>query len=134
MKLKWLHVVRDVLIITGIFFVSGFLEGLSGVVTKQETPLSSLLDLNGTLGFCLCGCLTIENRWKHLLVVALGVWLINCSYQLFFLPFTVLAWVLNVAIIFVPMLIGGALSSLLARAPEQKDSPVDKKEMNGELK
>lgn len=132
MKIRWLRVVRDVLIITGIFFVSGFLEGLSGVVTKQEMVASSLLP--GTLGFCLCGCLTIENRWKHLLVVAFGVWLVNCSYQLFFLPFTVLAWVINVAIIFIPMLIGGAFSSVLARAPEQKDSTDDGQEMGGEQK
>ena len=119
MKIKWLRVVRDVVIVTVFLFIGGFIVGQTGIVTKQSVAISSLL--LGTLGFCLCGCLTIENRWKHLFIVALGVWLINCSYQLFLIPFSVLALVLNISIIFVPMVIGGALSTGLVRAPKQKE-------------
>ena len=120
MKIKWLRVVRDVVIVTIFLAIGGFIVGsTAGIVTKQVMVVPSLL--LGTLGFCLCGCLTIENRWKHLFIVALGVWLLNCLSQVSSLPFSVLAWVFNVAIIFVPMLIGSTLSLALARAPKKKE-------------
>jgi len=130
MRIKWLRVVRDVVIVTVFLVIGGFIVGSTGIVTKQSMLVSSLL--LGTLGFCLCGCLTIDNRWKHLFIVALGVWLINCLPQLPSLPFSVLAWVLNVAIIFVPMVIGGALSSGLARTPKQKEEK-DKQKQNSNI-
>lgn len=126
MQIKWLRVVRDVVIVTVFLFIGGFIVGHAGTVTKEKLAVSSFL--LGILGFCLCGCLTIENRWKHLLIVALGVWLINCLLFLPSLPFSVLAWVLNVGIIFVPMVIGGALSSVLAIAPKQKEEKGEQKE------
>jgi len=126
MKIKWLRVVRDAVIVTVFLVIGGFIVGSTGIVTIQSLTVSSLF--LGTLGFCLCGCLTIENRWKHLFILALGVWLINCLPQLPSLPFSVLAWVLNVGIVFVPMIIGGALSSGLARTPKQKDEHDEQKQ------
>jgi len=119
MKIKWLRVVRDVIIVTVFLVIGGFIVGSTGIINKGTMTVSSLF--LGTLGFCLCGCLTIENRWKHLFIVALGVWLINCLPLLPTLPFSVLAWVLNIFIVFVPMVIGGALSTGLVRAPKEKD-------------
>lgn len=127
MKIKWLRVVRDVVIVTIFLAIGGFIIGsTAGIVTKQAMVVPSLL--LGTLGFCLCGCLIVENRWKHLFIVALGVWLLNCLPQLPSLPFSVLAWVLNVAIIFVPMLIGGTLSLALARTPKKKEEKDEQKQ------
>lgn len=128
MKIKWLRVVRDVIIVTIMLVIGGFVAGVArgGMPTRGALFVSSLL--LGTIGFCLCGCLTIENRWKHLLYVALGSWLVNCLPYLPTLPFSVLAWVLNISIIFVPMVIGGATSSLLVRAPKQKEGRVDEPE------
>lgn len=126
MKIKWLRVVRDVIIVTVFLVIGGIIVGSTGIMTKRTMLVSSLF--LSTLGFCLCGCLTIENRWKHLFIVALGVWLINCLPLLPTLPFSVLAWVLNVSVIFVPMVIGGSISSVLARAPKQKECRFDKPE------
>lgn len=127
MRIRWLLVVRDIIIVTIFIMVGGGIVGYAtqGIFTNESLFVASFL--MGILGFCLCGCLTIENRWKHLFIVALGVWLINCSYALAFLPFNVLAWVLNIAIIFIPMAIGGALSSLLVKAQKQRGENTENK-------
>ena len=126
MKIKWLRVVRDVVIVTVFLVIGGFIVGSTGIVTKQLMAVSSLL--LGTLGFCLCGCLTIENRWKHLFIVGLGVWLTNCLPLLPSLLSNELTWILSVAIIFVPVVIGGAFSLGLARAPKQKEEKGEQKQ------
>ncbi len=128
MKIKWLRVVRDVVILTIMFAIGGFIAGLArgAMPTKGAMFVSSLL--MGTIGFCLCGCLTIENRWKHLFIVAVGVWLINCLPYLPNLPVSLLAYVLNVSIIFIPMIIGGAISVVLVKAPRQIECRVDESE------
>ena len=120
MRDRWLFVVRDITIVTILFMVGGFIVGYAtrGIYTKDSLFVACFL--MGILGFFICGCLTIENRWKHLFIVALGVWLINCCYSLAFLPFSVLAWVLNIATILIPMVIGGALSSLLVKTKKQR--------------
>ena len=121
MRIGWLRVVRDIIIVTIFFFVGGFIVGFAtqGMFTKEAVLVSTLL--LGTLGFCLCGCLTIENRWRHLFIVASGVWLINMLWALLPKQFSVLVWVLSIFIIFVPMVIGGALSWILVKAPKQKE-------------
>ena len=60
-----------------------------------------------------------------LIIVAVGVWLINCLPLLPTLPFNLLAWILNVAVVFIPMVIGGAISLLLVKAPNQIESQVN---------
>ena len=128
MKIKWLRVVRDVAIVTVFFGIGGFIVGYATQGQWTKDALFIAASMLGILGFCLCGCLTIENRWKHLFIVALGVWLINCLPLLPTLPFSVLAWVLNVSVIFFPMVIGGSISSVLARASKQKECRVDEPE------
>lgn len=127
MKIKWLRVVRDVVIVTIILFIGGIVAASGGIPTsKVEMLLPSIL--MSIIGFCLCGCLTIENRWKHLFIVAVGVWLINCLPSLPNLPVSLLAYVLNVSIIFIPMIIGGAISVVLVKAPRQIECRVDEPE------
>jgi hypothetical protein len=134
MRIRWLRVLRDVIIVIVLRYVGAFIVALiQGMVTTESLFVSSLL--LGTLGFCLCGCLTIENRWKHLFIVALGVWLIIFSYQLAllaFLPFNVLdnvlAWVRNIFSAFVPMVLGGYLSMVLVKASKQKDVNNEQKQ------
>lgn len=121
MKIRWLIVVRDVIIVTVFLGISGFIVGFATQGDYTDISMAVSGAFLSTLGFCLCGCLTIENRWKHLFIVAVGVWLINCSYQIPSLQFDVLAWVLNVAVIFIPMVIGGAFSLMLVKASKEKD-------------
>lgn len=119
---------RDVIIVTVFLFIGGFIVGFAtqGMFTKESALVASLL--LGTLGFCFCGCLAIENRWKHLFIVASGVWLVNMLWELLPKQFSMLAWVLSIFIIFIPMVIGGALSLILVKAPKQKEENAEQKE------
>jgi len=78
------------------------------------------------LGFCLCGCLTVENRWKHLVVVATGVWLVN--YRLLAHQATIFAWIFSIFHILIMMVIGVAIASLLVRVPKQKEETDEQKQ------
>jgi LytS/YehU family sensor histidine kinase len=123
-----MRVVRDVVIVTVFLSIGGFIVGFAtqGMFTNESLAVACLLQ--GTLGFCLCGCLTIENRWKHLFVVALGVWLANMLWYLLPTEFDVLALVLSVFIVFVPMVVGSALSMLLVKTPKQKEEKAEQKQ------
>ncbi|GAF86423.1 unnamed protein product [marine sediment metagenome] len=127
MRVRWLRVLRDIIIVTIFVFVGGFIVGFAtqGLFTKESMLVATLF--LGTLGFCLCGCLTTENRWKHLFIVASGVWLVNMLWELLPKQFSMLAWVLSIFIIFIPMVIGGALSSILVKAPKQKEKTDEQK-------
>ena len=126
MKIKWLRVVRDVVILTIMLFIGGFIAGAAAGGMPNTISLFVATLLMGTLGFCLCGCLTTENRWKHLFIVALGFWLTN------FLPVipninSLSAWVFSVFEVFVPMLIGGFLASILVRGRKLEEKQVEQK-------
>ncbi len=128
MRIMCMRVVRDVVIVTVFIFIGGFIVGFAtqGVFTKESITVACLLQ--GTLGFCFCGCLTIENRWKHLFVVALGVWLVNMLWPLLTRELSVLVWVGGVFMVFVPMVVGSALSMLLVKIPKPKEEKDEQKE------
>jgi len=120
MRIKCIHVVRDVIIVTVLFAIGGFIAGSArqGLPTPVAMLVATLL--MGTVGFCLCGCLTI--------IVALGVWLTNSLLPLLLKPFNVLAWAISILCTSAMMLVGGALSSMLARVPKEKECQVDEAE------
>ena len=133
MKIRWLRVVRDVIIVTVYYFVGGIIVGFStqGNFTKEMVLLACFL--LGILGFCFCGCLTAESRWKHLFIVAPGVWLVNMlttslNWGLLFDQFNVLVWVTSISTVLIPMVIGGTLSSILVKAPKQKENTDEQKQ------
>jgi len=119
MKIKWLHVIRDIIIITVCYFIGGFMIGYTtkGMYTRESVLIST--SLLAIVGYCICGCLTPENRWKHLWIVTLGVWLTNFFPYLIFTS-DLVTWISSVQI-FITMFLGGALSFLFVKAPQQKD-------------
>lgn len=70
--------------------------------------------LLGSIGFCLAGCLTRTDRWKHLLVVALIVWLFGLVNVAFF-HVNFVQWVFSAIAVLVMMGVGGGLSFLFVK-------------------
>jgi hypothetical protein len=116
-----LRVARDVVIVWVITFVVGFSLGLAGL--EREDLLALTLATLGSLllGFTIVGCMA-RARKKHLLVVALGYWLVavildaaggNRSYD---------AWLVFLVLVLVLMFIGRALSQFLVRGRIAKSS------------
>ncbi|KPJ65920.1 MAG: hypothetical protein AMJ43_09720 [Coxiella sp. DG_40] len=126
MKIKWLRVVRDVAIVTVFFGIGGFIVGYATQGQWTKDALFIAASMLGILGFCLCGCLTVENRWKHLVVVATGVWLVN--YRLLAHQATIFAWIFSIFHILIMMVIGVAIASLLVRVPKQKEETDEQKQ------
>ena len=138
MKIKWLHIVRDSFIVNIMLFIGSYTGRYIGSIVSREIPtnwsISRGLPINWpevvsvllmstllvTVGFCISGCLTIKNRWKHLFLVALVVWLFHFLPNLLFRPFNVLSFASSITSIVVTMVIGGVLSSILARSPNHK--------------
>ncbi|HLY58550.1 MAG TPA: hypothetical protein VKS60_23510 [Stellaceae bacterium] len=118
--LRILPILRDVLIIFGLTFLSGFVVGfLFAFRGASGTPayavalgLSNLVF--GTVGFVISGCLAPPGRWRHLLLVAVGVWLLSLANVAFMgVPF--LQWAFLVIPIAIIMGVGGGLSYLFRR-------------------
>lgn len=116
-------VIRDVLIITALTFIGGFIAGLAAP-PNSHTLLFGIVASNlllGTLGFIISGCLTPHNRWRHLVCVAIGAWLVGIINVLYF-GFSVGFWIGGIIVIAAMMGIGGALSFAFRR----EDKPIPK--------
>ena len=123
-KIKWLHVIRDVIILTVFVFLGGAIVGFACAPNPpSEIGLSVSSLLMGTLGFWLCGYLTVENKWKHLFVVALAFLLTNYMPFFLFKSPNVYTFVTSIAFVLIMMLIGGGLS-FLVKAPKIKESNI----------
>jgi hypothetical protein len=88
MEIRWLRVARDVIFVSVLSAIGGFLS-LMAYQWKEIAPrmLWSVGIALNVFAFCVVGCLTPNNRWKHLLCVAIGVWLTSCIIVVF-LPST----------------------------------------------
>jgi hypothetical protein len=116
-------VIRDVLIIFALTYLSGFVIGLSGAA-KGANYLAAIAIGNiifSIVGFTISGALARTNRFKHLVQVALGVWLLGLI-NIFLVGTTIKAWALSVIFIVIAMGIGGLLSYLFARSPKPANS------------
>lgn len=125
MKIDWIMVLRDVLIVA----VLGTL-GTLGVTlllgsTTGRTQFAVALGML-TIGFALSGSLKGRGRFKHLAVVGLGVWLVvlldavvRASERL---PGILVVGTLSVAL---AMAIGGALSLVIRREAPTESPPQD---------
>jgi len=116
-KIALLCVARDV---GGIFILTalgGFVIGLASRILASSGPPVILIGLSNILlsvvGFVVAGCITRRNRWPHLVLVALGLWLVSAVNLAF--GFSALQWVLSVFVIFAAMGLGGGIASAVAR-------------------
>ncbi|HEX9742602.1 MAG TPA: hypothetical protein VGA17_07415, partial [Nitrospiraceae bacterium] len=106
------------------------LQAMGEEVTKLDIGLSNFFW--GTVGFAISGCLARAQRFKHLFMVATGVWLlsfVNVAMGLTALP----VWAVGFLLILAMMGLGGGLSYLFVRTPkidqlpssDQNSSPVE---------
>ena len=117
MNLQWKTVGRDVLVIFLLTAIGGFCIGLVNGTTGSELPIMWLAVSNlifGTAGFAYSASKTAENRWAHLVAVALGVWILSLMNPLLGLV-TISEWMLSIISIFVFMGIGGAIGAAIAK-------------------
>jgi hypothetical protein len=121
MKLDWFKVVRDVLMVLVLLFVlvAGAARAMDGLPLNLAFGASFIAM---TLGFALSGCLSPSSRLSHLLVVALGVWVIGTLLNLVTRGFPIEAvWRLGLQSslpVAGSVLLGGALSLIVVKTPE----------------
>ena len=117
MNLQWKTIARDIVIIFILTFIGGICVALIGditgmAVTSVGLALSNLLF--GSAGFAYSSAKISENRWSHLAVVALGVWVLSSTNVMFGLV-TPANWLVAIIPVFVFMAIGGAIGALIAK-------------------
>lgn len=110
-------VLRDVIIVTVLSCLGGFIVGFAS--TEHNTPLYIYsLALSNSLfciiGFTISGCLAVENRWRHLAIVAAIVWAVSIFNVMFF-EFTIIKWAASAIAVAIFALIGGGISLLFKR-------------------
>ena len=114
MKIDWLVVLRDVLMVVvlgtlGTLAVSVFLIG-----SAQWTQYLAVFALL-TAGFAISGSLKGDGRFKHLPLVALGVWCVNMLDSALRAPERLPATAYALVIVLAAMLVGGVLSLAIKR-------------------
>jgi hypothetical protein len=125
MPINWIAVARDVSIVFGLVLVSSFaavqiVQGMGEEVTPLVIGLSNIFW--GTVGFTISGCLAKTQRFKHLFMVAVGLWLVsfvNVAMGLTPVQF----WAVGFFLILLMMGLGGGLSYLFVRTPQAVSSP-----------
>jgi len=120
MPIRWIAVARDVSIVVGLVMVSSFaaaqiIQAMGEEVTALPIGLSNFFW--GTVGFAISGSLARVQRFKHLLIVAVGLWLVsfvNVAMGLTPLPI----WAAGFLLVLAMMGLGGALSYLFVGTPQ----------------
>ncbi|MBI2030046.1 hypothetical protein HYT05_00315 [Candidatus Kaiserbacteria bacterium] len=111
MNIKWKMVVRDIAIILFLTFLGGFVDGFIGAATNSALVWSSFM--LGTVGFAYSYYKTSEHRWPHLLVVAMGVWLVSLVNLIFF-GSTIQDWFVGIAGVLIMLLAGSVIGAILS--------------------
>ena len=117
MKIEWLTVARDAIIVQLVRFAGGLLVGVAAGGSGPSDLARNRWDLLLMIvGFCVVGCLRRTRRMAHLGVVAGGVWLITGA-NLLTADLSVAAWIRYVLPIALASLLGGGASLLIVRSP-----------------
>ncbi len=127
MPFNFIAIARDVSIVFGLVLASSFaaaqiVQGMGEEVTPIVIGLSNIFW--GTVGFTISGCLARVQRFKHLFIVAIGLWLVsfvNVAAGLTPLP----VWAVGFLLILVMMGLGGGLSYLFVPTPQAEPSASD---------
>jgi hypothetical protein len=127
MPINWIAVARDVSIVFGLVLVSSFaaaylIQAQGEEVTALVIGLSNIFW--GTVGFAISGCLARIQRFKHLLIVAIGLWLVSFVNVAMGLT-QVQVWVAGFLLILTMMGLGGGLSYLFVRTPQAEQPASD---------
>ena len=124
--LHWGVLLRDIGIVFVLSCIGGLIVGASnpyGTATEKMAGMVIANIFSITGGFVIVGCLTKENRWAHLVRVAVGAWLTGLLGVVFGIT-TVLQWLGGVVVIFLFMGLGGWISSFLSSRRQPTPSDV----------
>jgi hypothetical protein len=128
--MRWGTIIRDIIIIWILTALAGFVVGVTGAKGQQFILGIAFANLIfGTVGFCISGCLAKSNRWKHLNLVALGVWLVGLI-NVIVMPITIVSWFFGIIFIYTMMGIGGGLSYIFVKTPKTIESSVKQTQPN----
>ncbi|MBL6751606.1 MAG: hypothetical protein ISP90_13855 [Nevskia sp.] len=119
MQLK--SVLRDTVIVLGMSLLAGIAAAAALKLGGEAAASRRLLAIAvsnlvfTTAGFCISGALVRVDRFRHLLAVAVLVWLAG-AVNLVLAPISVQQWVLSAGFVLAAMAVGGGLSFLFAPA------------------
>ena len=116
MKIEWRIVLRDALGVLLIGFLGGWVGGALGGEAHGGFQAVSVIVLM-TAGFCVSGCLAKRARFKHLSLVAVGVWLIGTIVSAISADGSLIWSLGDLALVLVAMLLGGLISLAVVKPP-----------------
>lgn len=122
MSLDWKRIARDTALVFVLGVLGGIVLGVAGFRTNDPSAIPALSAMNfaaGVLGFTIVGVCTPQKRWRHLVLVAGALWLVN----LLGIPLrggTLEDWAFGLGGIAINVVIGGGLSCLLAPSSPNK--------------
>ena len=108
------------------FVTPGGINSPAGILALGYTNLIIL-----TLGFFVVGCLTIENRWKHLWSVALWLWVVSLP-NIAFLHVTFEHWEWMAPLLVVLLGIGGGAAALVRPNRARKSAQATENSQHGQ--
>ena len=122
MQIDWKMVLRHVLIVLVLAALGRFAAtALLGEGEDSVGVVGGVTNLFMVAGFCAGGCLVPVRRFRHLTIVALGVWLAGPIVR-FGEELSIALWVVAAIPIFVAMGFGGAISLAIVRTPPAEPS------------
>ena len=126
MRIRWSALIRDVSIVFGLVLASSFaaaqiIQAMGEEVTALVIGLSNIFW--GTVGFTISGCLAKTERFKHLFMVAVGLWLVSFVNVVMGMT-PVQFWAVGFLLILLMMGLGGGLSYLFVRTPPPEPSSL----------
>ena len=122
MQIDWKTVLRDVLI---VLVLAGLGRFVAAALLGEDQDTIGIIGAIATLfmvaGFCASGCLVPVRRFRHMTIVALGVWLAGPIVR-FGAELSIALWIVAALPIFAAMGIGGAISLAIVPTPPAEPS------------
>jgi len=126
MPVNFIAIARDISIVFGLVVASSFaaaqiIQAMGEEVTPLVIGLSNFFW--GIVGFTISGCLAKVQRFKHLLMVAVGLWLLSFVNVAMGLTRPEV-WAVGFLLILAMMGLGGGLSYLIVKTPQAAEPPA----------
>jgi len=128
MEIDWKPLVRDIAIVWVAQNLGGLVVGFMGAllvgrnaIADPRVQMAGIFSnfIFGVVGFTIVGALARTDRFKHLLLVGLCVWLIGLS-ALLVIPMTLKQWFIGGGLFQVLIVLIGCGLSFLFRAPSPR--------------
>jgi len=121
-EVNWKLVARDTLILWCFTALGGMVVGFAlGLMGAAQSPKAMIAIgfsnlVLGIVGFAIVGALAKANRFRHLLVVTIAVWITSLVNVPIF-GVGIGHWALSLLFLLLIMLVGGGISLLLTARP-----------------